>query len=99
MIPPTRPDDEICEIDVRYGIDDCRRRLRNQRAILRSHQHPPTDVPKRKVNSENVAVQESYAEILANVSMSQSSLSRLVECLLEPVEAVEQANREEAVLT
>ena len=99
MIPPTRPGDEISEIDVRYGIDDCRRRLRNQRAILRSQQNPPTDVPKRKRSSENVSFPRSYAEILANVSMNQSSLSRLVECLLEPVDDSEQANREEAVLT
>lgn len=99
MIPPTRRDDEISEIDVRYGIDDCRRRLRNQRAILRSQQHPPTDVPKGKFDSENVAVPKSYAEILANVSMSQSSLSRLVECLLDPVDDAEQTQREEAVLT
>ena len=99
MIPPTRRDDEISEIDVRYGIDDCRRRLRNQRAVLRSQQHPPTDVPKRKFSSDNGAVPRSYAEILANVSMNQSSLSRLVECLLEPVDDREQTNREEAVLT
>ena len=99
MIPPTRPDDEISEIDVRYGIDDCRRRLRNQRAILRSQQHPPKDVSKGKFNSEKLAVPRSYAEILANVSMSQSSISRLVECLLEPVGEAEQTNREEAVLT
>jgi len=97
MIPPTRSDDEISEIDVRYGIDDCRRRLRNQRAVLRSQQHPPTDVSRGDFNGGNDAVPKSYAEILANVSLNQSSLSRLVECLLEPVE-VEPTNREEAVL-
>jgi len=99
MIPPTRPDDEISEIDVRYGIDDCRRRLRNQRAVLRSQHHPPTDVSNGDFNSGNDAVPRSYAEILAKVSVNQSSLSRLVECLLEPVEEAEQTNREEAVLT
>jgi hypothetical protein len=30
---------------------------------------------------------ESYAELLANVSMSQGSLSKLVECLLGPSDA------------
>jgi hypothetical protein len=98
MIPPTRPDDEISEIDVRYGIDDCRKRLRNQRAVLRSQQHPPTDVS-NDFPSGNEAVPKSYAEILAHVSLNQSSLSRLVECLLEPVDEVEQTTREEAVLT
>ena len=97
MIPPTRQDDEISEIDVRYGIDNCRRRLRHQRAILRSQQDPPTDVSKDKDNTEECV--ESYAEILANVSMSHSSLSRLVECLLEPDDEAEALNREEAVLT
>ena len=77
-------DEETLEDDVNYGIADCRRRLRSQRSTLRTQHHPPRDVA-------NVAVRPaagrvgSFAEVLANVSMSQSSLSRLVECLLEPV--------------
>jgi hypothetical protein len=38
----------------------------------------------------------SFAEVLANVSMSQSSLSKLVECLLD---ASSQEEKEEAVIT
>jgi hypothetical protein len=103
MIPPTGLDDEISEIDVRYGIDDCRKRLRNQRAILRSLHNPPTVASNGKCNTKDGIV-ESYAELLANVSINQSSLSRLVECLLEPVDEsrldeAEATNREEAVLT
>ena len=41
----------------------------------------------------------SFAEVLANVSMSQSSLSKLVECLLEPVGTPSQEEKEEAVIT
>ena len=42
----------------------------------------------------------SFAEVLANVSMSQSSLSKLVECLLEPVaNTTPQEEKEEAVIT
>ena len=42
----------------------------------------------------------SFAEVLANVSMSQSSLSKLVECLLEPVaNTASQEEKEEAVIT
>ena len=41
----------------------------------------------------------SFAEVLANVSMSQSSLSRLVECLLEPANTSAQEEKEEAVIT
>ena len=42
----------------------------------------------------------SFAEVFANVSMSQSSLSKLVECLLEPVaNTSEQEEQEEAVIT
>jgi len=41
----------------------------------------------------------SFAEVLANVSMSQSSLSKLVECLLEPVNTPSQEEKEEAVIT
>jgi len=42
----------------------------------------------------------SFAEVLANVSMSQSSLSKLVECLLEPIDnTASQEEKEEAVIT
>lgn len=42
----------------------------------------------------------SFAEVFANVSMSQSSLSKLVECLLEPVaNTTPQEEKEEAVIT
>ena len=101
MIPDTRLDDETLENDVRYGIDDCRRRLRSQRATLRALHHSPIDVS----NGTNACEPpcESYAEIVANVSLSQGSLSKLVECLLGPsdsgmAEHVE-AEREEAVIT
>jgi hypothetical protein len=47
---------------------------------------------------------ESYAEILATVSMNQSSIARLVECLLEPDNSSEDVKdklgeREEAAIT
>src|SRR5213593_1622602 len=77
MIPPMCLDEETSENDVRYGIDDCRRRLRSQRATLRALHHSPIDV------SSSEAPTASYAEILT-VSMSQGSLSKLVECLLGP---------------
>jgi len=42
----------------------------------------------------------SFAEVLANVSMSQSSLAKLVECLLEPVANTSgQEEQEEAGIT
>ena len=94
MIPDTSLDDETRENDVRYGIDDCRKRLRSQRATLRALHHSPIDVSNGT----------SYAEIVANVSLSQGSLSKLVECLLGPSDSEEtellmEAEREEAVLT
>ena len=73
MTPQTCVDVETEENDVRYGIDDCRKRLRGQRATLRSQHYSPT------VDSCEVRT-ESYAELLT-ASMSQGSLSRLVECL------------------
>jgi hypothetical protein len=94
MIPDTCLDDETLENDVRYGIDDCRRRLRSQRATLRALHPSPIDVS----NGTSEAPTESYAEIVANVSLSHGSLSRLVECLLGPSEA-EEAEPEEAVIT
>ena len=41
----------------------------------------------------------SFAEVLANVSMSQSSLSKLVECLLDSADTSSQGEKEEAVIT
>jgi len=81
MTPDTCLDEETFPNDVRYGIDDCRKRLRSQRATLRAQHHSPTDVSNGTNTSE--APMESYAEMLT-VSMSQGSLSRLVECLLGP---------------
>ena len=96
-------DEEIPADDVNYGIADCRKRLRSQRSTLRAQHHPPKD-GSSGVTSPTAGRVGSYAEVLANVSMSQSSLSRLVECLLEPVDAntladQEQIEREEAVIT
>jgi len=104
MIHQPGPDEDTSENDVRYGIAACRERLRSRRATLRAQHQPPIDVS----NGENgvTASQgfESYAEILAAVSMSQSSISRLVECLLAPAEpdhsALEEtAEQEEAAIT
>ena len=93
MIPPTCLDDETLENDVRYGIDDCRRRLRSQRTTLRAQHHSPLDVTNGVITSQ--APIESYAEVLANVSMNQRSLSKLVECLLGPIDH-EKSNLERA---
>ena len=98
---PTQ-DEETLEDDVNYGIADCRRRLRSQRSTLRA-QHPPKDGSNGDMRPAANRV-GSYAEVLANISMSQSSLSRLVECLLEPVSTntpsqEESDEREEAVIT
>src|SRR5215510_14852491 len=94
-------DEEILEDDVNYGIADCRRRLRNQRSTLRAQHHPPKDGSSGEVRPATSRV-GSYAEVLAS-SMSQSSLSRLVECLLEPAgntfSQEETTEREEAVIT
>ena len=99
MITPTI--EEKLEDDVNYGIADCRKRLRNQRSSLRA-KHPPKDGSNGELHSVTGRV-GSYAEVLANVSMSQSSLSRLVECLLEPAgntsSREETMEREEAVIT
>jgi hypothetical protein len=94
------PDVETFEDDVHYGIADCRRRLRSQRSSLRAQHRPPTGGS--NVNSASEV--RSYAEIFASVSMSQSSLSRLVDCLLPPAERDESSpaiseEREEAVIT
>ena len=95
-------DEEKLEDDVNYGIADCRRRLRTQRSSLQAKHHPPKDGSNGDVHPAAGRV-GSFAEVLANVSMNQSSLSRLVECLLEPVANTrsqeESMEQEEAVIT
>jgi hypothetical protein len=93
-------DEETMEDDVHYGIADCRKRLRSQRSSLRAQHHPPKTGGDVRPAAGHVG---SYAEVLANLSMSQSSLSRLVECLLEPAANTasqeETMEQEEAVIT
>lgn len=100
MLNPT--DEETLEDDVHYGIADCRKRLRSQRSSLRAQHHPPKYGSNGDVRPAVGSV-GSFAEILANVSMNQSSLSKLVECLLEPVANTpsqeQTAEQEEAVIT
>ena len=95
-------DEETLEDDVNYGIADCRRRMRSQRSSLRAQHHPPKDGSNGDVHSATGRV-GSIAEVLAKVSMNQSSLSRLVECLLDPVNSTasqeETMEQEEAVIT
>ena len=92
-------DEETLEDNVHYGIADCRRRLRSQRSSLRAQHHPPKNGLSGDVHPAAGRV-GSYAEVLANVSMSQSSLSKLVECLLEPAaNTPSQEEQEEAVIT
>jgi hypothetical protein len=96
-------DEETLADGVNYGIADCRRRMRSQRSSLRAQHHPPTGGSNCDVRSAPSRV-GSFAEVLANVSMNQSSLSRLVECLLDPVNNTasqqhETMEREEAVIT
>ena len=92
-------DEELLENDVNYGIADCRRRLRSQRSSLRAQHHPPKHGSSGDVRPAPGRV-GSFAEVLANVSMSQSSLAKLVECLLEPVANTSgQEEQEEAVIT
>ena len=100
---PYATDEESLEDDVNYGIADCRKRLRSQRSTLRAQHHPPKDGSNGDVSPAAGRV-GSYAEVLANVSMSQSSLSKLVECLLGPAHTntpspEESIEREEAVIT
>ena len=100
MLNPTH--EETLGDDVHYGIADCRRRMRSQRSSLRAQHHPPIDGSNGDARSATSRV-GSFAEVLANVSMNQSSLSRLVECLLEPVNSTpsqdEMMEQEEAVIT
>ena len=98
----TSPDEETLADDVHYGIADCRKRLRSRRSTLRAQHHPPKECSNGEVRPATGRV-GSYAEVLA-ASMSQSSLSRLVECLLEPASTntssqEEPVEREEAVIT
>ena len=98
-IPAT--DEETLEDDVNYGIADCRKRLRNQRSSLRAKHHPPTGGSNGELHPGSGRV-GSYAEVLANVSMSQSSLSKLVECLLDSADTPSQEEmmeQGEAVIT
>jgi len=99
----TPVDEETLADDVNYSIADCRKRLRSQRSTLRVQHHPPKDGSNGDVSPSAGRV-ESYAEVFANISMSQGSLSRLVECLLEPAGTNTQSHeesmeREEAVIT
>ena len=96
MLNPT--DETTLEDDVHYGIADCRRRLRSQRSSLRAQEHPPQHGSHYDVRPAAGRV-GSFAEVLANVSMSQRSLSKLVECLLEPADTSSQEEKEEAVIT
>ena len=101
MIPQTFADEDTSENDVRYGIDDCRKRLRSQRATHRASHHSPVVVANGVNDSE--APIESYAEMLT-VSMSQRSLTKLVECLLGPSnlgkrDSEKLTEHEEAVIT
>jgi len=97
LLNPT--DEETLADDVHYGIADCKRRLRSQRSTLRAQHHPPQNGSSGDVRPAPSRV-GSFAEVFANVSMSQSSLSKLVECLLEPVaNTSEQEEKEEAVIT
>ncbi|HJT26844.1 MAG TPA: hypothetical protein VJ784_05465 [Pyrinomonadaceae bacterium] len=96
MLNPT--DETTLEDDVHYGIADCRRRLRSQRSSLRAQDHPPKHGSSGYVRPAHSRVR-SFAEVLANVSMSQSSLSKLVECLLGSTDTPSQEEKEEAVIT
>ena len=92
-------DEETLADDVHYGIADCRRRLRSQRSSLRAQHLPPKHGSGGDMRPAPSRV-GSFAEVLANVSMSQSSLSKLVECLLDPVTNTSgQEEQEEAVIT
>ena len=106
-----RSDEESPENDVRYGIAGCRERLRSQRATFRTQHQSPADVSNGE-REESATRFESYAELFAT-SMSQSSMARLIECLLEPANVdaegvsheprvlsnAEDTEREEAAIT
>jgi hypothetical protein len=85
MIP--QRSSESSEDDVRYRVAACRRRLRRGRATQRTENQSQSDASIVGNRPPEGRVVESYAEIFATVSMNQSSISRLVECLLEPAES------------
>jgi hypothetical protein len=104
MIPQRSQSGADTANDVRYGIAACRRRLRNERATHRTRQQNKMDAAGGESKVSVAPDVESYAEILAKVSMSQSSIARLVECLLEPTDGIESVSdelgdREEAAIT
>jgi hypothetical protein len=75
------------------------------RATHRVEDQNQSNVLTERTESE-VPVVESYAELLATVSMNQSSLSKLVECLLGPIDGDSDkplsdtvVEREEATIT
>lgn len=96
--------EEPLENDVRYRIDACRKRLRSRRAAHRAELQDQIDVGENEDIASIARDVESYAEILATVSMNQSSIARLVECLLGPDNSKEDVKdefggREEAAIT
>jgi len=95
---------ESSEDDVRYRVAACRRRLRRERATHLTENQGYSDAPIDNNRTPGGQVVESYAEVFATVSMNQSSISRLVECLLEPPESTklvsdELEEQEEAAIT
>ena len=105
MNPRRKLSGQSCEDDIRYRVAACRKRLRSMRATHRVEDQNQSDVLTERTESE-VPVVESYAELLATVSMNQSSLSKLVECLLGPIDSDSDkplsdtvAEREEATIT
>ena len=104
MIPQRSQGSESSEDHVKYRIAACRKRMRGGRATQQTqNQNQSADsIGENRIFGGPVV--ESYAEILATVSMSQSSISRLVECLLEPAESnklvsEETDEQEEAAIT
>ena len=96
--------EEPLENDVRYRIDACRKRLRSRRAAHRAELQDQIDVGENEDIASIAPDVESYAKILATVSMNQSSIARLVECLLGPDNSKEDVKdefggREEAAIT
>lgn len=87
MISQRGQGSESSEDDVRFRVAACRKRLRSGRATQRTQNHGQSDDSIGENGIPGGRVVESYAEILATVSMSQSSISKLVECLLEPAES------------
>ena len=104
MIPQRSQGSESSEDDVRYRVAACRKRLRSGRATQRTENQSQSDASIGENGTPGGRVVESYAEIFATVSMSQSSISRLVECLLGPAESnklvsEELEEQEEAAIT